>query len=59
MGVVLGTLAVERNRDAAEAATALIITVNRQHDFAVEQAAPQVAKQSEERARRRLRRRRC
>ena len=37
-------LRVERNRDAAKAATALIITVNRHHDAAVEQAAPEVAK---------------
>ena len=31
---------LERDGDAAEASTALIITVNRQHDAAVKQAAP-------------------
>ena len=33
----------ERDGDAAEASTALIITVNRQHDAAVKQAAPDVS----------------
>ena len=38
----------EGNRDAAEASTALIITMNRQHDTAVEQAAPQAAEPGSE-----------
>jgi hypothetical protein len=33
----------KRNRDFPKASTALIITVNRQHDPAVEQAAPDAA----------------
>ena len=33
----------ERDGDAAEASTALIITVNRQHHAAVKQAAPQAS----------------
>ena len=42
MGIALATLRIERDRDAAEAATALIITVNWQHHPAMEQAAPEV-----------------
>ena len=38
----------KRNRNPAKASTALIITVNRQHDPAVKQAAPEVAEPGSE-----------
>jgi hypothetical protein len=39
---------LKRNRDSSKASTALIITVNRQHDPAVEQAAPDAAEPGSE-----------
>ena len=41
--IVTGPADFKRNRDSSKAPTALIITVNRQHDLAVEQAAPDAA----------------
>ena len=41
--VFTGAAHLERNRDPSKAPTALIITVNRQHDPAVEHAAPDAA----------------
>ena len=50
VAVVFRTVRIERHRYPPEAATALIITVDRHHHLTVKHAAPQVSEPSENRS---------